>query len=316
MYLRSATVVLFGFLVLPGGAAADNSDLYQAASNFVNFFWQTWSMDNSDAMPFVNSVVGGSIDFYGKPVSHDAFMKIEGAFVKRWPIRIYTIEPGSLSVNCIDQTSTCYASGIVEWDDSSVARDARSKGVANFDFELQDRPENGQNQFTLVSESGSVISRAVGTLASFSNQVTASTPPVQSQTAPIQDFSNSQGQADNEPVAAVPSYQSSYSDPQTAANSSSSMVGRVASIIGMSISMIFLVMAFLYFVPTAVALARNSSLKWIVFLLNLLLGWTILGWFCALLIGLFSSSGEYNEIQKATLAQIRAGNRPNRDPQM
>jgi Superinfection immunity protein len=43
---------------------------------------------------------------------------------------------------------------------------------------------------------------------------------------------------------------------------------------------------FLYFLPTLVAIARDADNKLSIFVLNLLLGWTVIGWVIALYQGL------------------------------
>jgi hypothetical protein len=52
---------------------------------------------------------------------------------------------------------------------------------------------------------------------------------------------------------------------------------------------ILIVVAVVHFVPTIIAVRRQSKNRIGVFLLNLLLGWTIIGWFAALVWAL---SGE------------------------
>ncbi|MGA2670594.1 MAG: superinfection immunity protein [Dehalococcoidia bacterium] len=49
----------------------------------------------------------------------------------------------------------------------------------------------------------------------------------------------------------------------------------------------------IYLLPTFVACACNKRSKWITAILNLLLGWTIIGWVVLLIISIFT--GENNE---------------------
>jgi ABC-type transport system involved in cytochrome c biogenesis permease component len=44
----------------------------------------------------------------------------------------------------------------------------------------------------------------------------------------------------------------------------------------------FIILLILYFAPSVVAFSRSHHNKWAIFALNLLLGWTVLGWIGAL----------------------------------
>jgi len=46
--------------------------------------------------------------------------------------------------------------------------------------------------------------------------------------------------------------------------------------------LLLIVALLLYFVPSVVAFVRSHHNKWAIFALNLLLGWTFLGWIAAL----------------------------------
>jgi len=62
---------------------------------------------------------------------------------------------------------------------------------------------------------------------------------------------------------------------------------------GMMIALlILLVGALLYFVPTAVAQYRKASNMTTVILVNLFLGWTMIGWIVALILAFAGDSGE------------------------
>jgi hypothetical protein len=237
-------------------------------------------------------------------------MDTETAFAERWPIRRYVLEPSSLAITCNDQAFTCHVSGIVDWNDSSLERDARSIGTANFNFDLLIVPQGGGYKFEMISESGLVISRTTGTIEALANQspVVAQPPTAQlsAPTAPPSSLPQASSPAINQSDQADTGGQEPVMQrTDTNAPQSSGIAEQVASVLGISITAIIAITVFLYFVHTAVSMARHGSMGTIVFLLNLFFGWTVLGWFCALLIALFSSSKEQIEIQRATLADIR-----------
>jgi hypothetical protein len=58
----------------------------------------------------------------------------------------------------------------------------------------------------------------------------------------------------------------------------------------------------LYLLPAIVAAARKHPSGWAIFILNLLLGWTVLGWIIALI---WSATGERGAGQQAIAMQAR-----------
>jgi Superinfection immunity protein len=52
----------------------------------------------------------------------------------------------------------------------------------------------------------------------------------------------------------------------------------------------FLIFVGLYFLPAIIAAARHTHNSTGILLLNLFLGWTMIGWFVALLMAIFSRS--------------------------
>ena len=46
---------------------------------------------------------------------------------------------------------------------------------------------------------------------------------------------------------------------------------------------LILVMALIYFLPTILAFTRDHNRKWLIFPLNMLLGWTFIGWIILLI---------------------------------
>lgn len=81
-----------------------------------------------------------------------------------------------------------------------------------------------------------------------------------------------------------------------AASSAFAQVPSVSSGEGAAFGMLMLAFfllscALLYFVPTAVAQYRKSSNTTTVFLVNLFLGWTAIGWIAALVLAFAGDSG-------------------------
>ena len=74
-----------------------------------------------------------------------------------------------------------------------------------------------------------------------------------------------------------------------------------------------IVAVLLYFLPTVVALIRGHLSALAIFLLNLFLGWTLIGWIIALIWSCTgNTSANFYRLQPGALA--RTGRFRNRDP--
>ncbi len=62
----------------------------------------------------------------------------------------------------------------------------------------------------------------------------------------------------------------------------------VAALFGMSVSAFFFVVALLYFLPAVIGYARRAEHAGLILLLNVLLGWTVIGWWVLLAFALLS----------------------------
>lgn len=71
---------------------------------------------------------------------------------------------------------------------------------------------------------------------------------------------------------------------------------------------IFATLFILYWLPTIIAIARQAHSALGVFLLNLFLGWTVLGWVIALLWSLAADNRTHEIIVRVDHGDARAGN--------
>jgi hypothetical protein len=128
-------------LVPPAGSLAE-----QGATRLVQAYFATWSKSGTD-VEALSHYYNDMVSFFGGSVSRDRVMDEKRKFAIRWPIRHYTVNPGSLFVQC--DTGGCSVTGVVNWDCTSLERGAHSVGSANYALRIVGG--------VIVSESGSVL---------------------------------------------------------------------------------------------------------------------------------------------------------------
>ncbi|PDS61534.1 hypothetical protein CO653_32585 [Rhizobium anhuiense] len=112
-------------------AASEPGDLTTEAVDFVNRYNDEWSKDSASALAFMKGVYADEVSFFGHSVDKDAVLKEKAAFAQRWPERIYSVKPGSVTASCAGK---CEMSGIVEWFAGNGDTGKTSSGMAEFSF--------------------------------------------------------------------------------------------------------------------------------------------------------------------------------------
>jgi hypothetical protein len=125
----------------------------QKALVFVTAYHSAWSRGNAEALTFMEGAYADTVDFYGKPTPKAVVIGEKRDFASRWPIRAYSIKPGSARVACFE---TCKVDGVVDWYAKRDVGDRVSSGTA--EFSLVWDPRAG----TIIVESGKVIAADKG----------------------------------------------------------------------------------------------------------------------------------------------------------
>jgi Trypsin-like peptidase domain len=117
-------------------------------------YFRTWSLDNQEALAFLDDIYPSQAYYYGKVSSKAAIMNEKQEFAERWPVRSYSIEPGTVNTSC--EADFCTVSGVVDWRTYSATRGATSIGSARFHLRF-----TSSGPLMLLSESGEVLARKV-----------------------------------------------------------------------------------------------------------------------------------------------------------
>jgi hypothetical protein len=113
------------------------------------------AVENGGNVDDLSAYYSDTINYYGKPTAKSAVVADKTRFIRRWPIRRYTIRPESLAVAC--DIVKCTADGMIDFDVSNAGR--RSTGTASFTYHLQMRHNNSEPPDLLVTAENSVVVR-------------------------------------------------------------------------------------------------------------------------------------------------------------
>jgi DnaJ domain len=136
------------------GARAPSSDSLEArAVDFVSAQVSAWSSTNPISLTSLASSYAEEVFYYGTRKSRQAIFLEKRRLLERWPERIYDVQPGSITVQCL--ANICSVSGMVDWQTRSVPRAASASGIAKFEYKVTLSP----SAFSILSENGSVVKR-------------------------------------------------------------------------------------------------------------------------------------------------------------
>jgi hypothetical protein len=112
-----------------------------------------WSLQNEQALPRISAYYASGVDFYGNYLSHSDVMVEKETFARRWPIRDYQVEPGSVYVACTSQG--CVVDSVITWAAASPERGAKASGRSAWKLILI----SSANGLKITGESGKTLKR-------------------------------------------------------------------------------------------------------------------------------------------------------------
>lgn len=120
----------------------------QKAATFVTSYHDAWSRGNFEALTFMDKAYAETVNFYGKATAKAEVLGEKKNFANRWPVRAYSVKPGSLKITC---TETCNIEGVLDWFTKRIAGNKTSSGSAAFSLIWDHEKE------VIISENGKVI---------------------------------------------------------------------------------------------------------------------------------------------------------------
>jgi len=141
----------------PGQSSAA-LQLHQRAREFIRAWYQTISGPDEDITPILNRIYSDTVRYFGKEMSRQDVITEQQRFLARWPVRHYIPKDGTVMINCDANALVCSATGVIQFDARSTARNRRSSGEAMFEYLLRFSSVYEKTP-TIVSEDGKLLSR-------------------------------------------------------------------------------------------------------------------------------------------------------------
>jgi hypothetical protein len=133
--------------------APPSDSLEARAADFVSAQISAWSSTNPIKLATLASSYADEVFYYGSRRSRQAVLLDKRRLLERWPERIYDVQSGSITVQCL--ANMCTVGGMIDWQTRSVSRAASANGIAQFEYKVT----LSLGAFSILSENGSVVKR-------------------------------------------------------------------------------------------------------------------------------------------------------------
>jgi hypothetical protein len=110
----------------------DLSTMRDLAADLANSYLRIWSSSDEGALSDVHEVYAPRVNFYGRVLDKRGITAEKMRFVRRWPIRRYSLRPGTTRVDCDQNKRACVVRTLIDWEAASPQRRAVSRGVSEF----------------------------------------------------------------------------------------------------------------------------------------------------------------------------------------
>ena len=127
----------------------------KASSDLTVSYLRTWSRAEAASPTYVARIYAPRVRFYGRVLDRNGLVTEKRRFVRRWPVRQYTLRPGTLRVTCEERYRQCRVASVLDWRAENPARRRRSRGSSSFEQRL----DFSADQPAVVHESGRVLTR-------------------------------------------------------------------------------------------------------------------------------------------------------------
>ena len=118
----------------PTGAFAQ-AGLETAAADFTRAYLWLWSTDGPASVRQVTAAYSPRVRFYGRVLTRAGLEAEKRHFIQRWPVRRYSIRPGTLRLSC--SGTRCLVRAVIDLRAENPMRAAVSRGSSRFAHGLE-----------------------------------------------------------------------------------------------------------------------------------------------------------------------------------
>jgi hypothetical protein len=113
----------------PVNTAALKKSAEDAAVAYVT----AWSSSNYTALEHMRKIGAPRIEYFGKTISREAWQGMKRKFADKWPVRQYKLRPGSMRVEC-EENSRCVVRSVVDWTTTHLGRSDTVSGASQLEL--------------------------------------------------------------------------------------------------------------------------------------------------------------------------------------
>ncbi len=112
------------------------NDPNRRATDFVLTLAARWSSPNEEAFRSLDDLYAETVRYHGKSMPRQAVVTDKQNFAKRWPERVYTIRPETISVTCVKEGETCSVKGVMSRFLVSGGAKTTARDVTSFEYHI------------------------------------------------------------------------------------------------------------------------------------------------------------------------------------
>lgn len=127
-----------------------------SAAGLLEMYVQTWSANNAINPERLAYFYDRNVLFYGKLMPRGAILQEKLQYIAVWPERRYWIVPGTVSIRCDADRTSCQVSGVMGWNRRS------NTGVRSTGEALLSVVVTGDSNGKIVRESARILREQMG----------------------------------------------------------------------------------------------------------------------------------------------------------